>query len=160
MSDITFLLDGHKINLRVGAVVRRGAEIVVCRNRNETWWYLPGGRLKTGEDSLAGLTRELNEELGSTFEIRRPIVCGENFFTLQGDRFHEVCFYYEVTWTGGPFRPDGPEAYEEFKWIPVQDVAALNLQPAFMKPYVVNPPATLQMVVQREPGDGKAQPQK
>ena len=61
MADVTFLLDGHKINLRVGAVVRRGTEIVVCRNLSEKWWYLPGGRLKAGEDSLDGLTRELNE---------------------------------------------------------------------------------------------------
>ena len=158
MADVTFLLDGHKINLRVGAVVRRGTEIVVCRNLSEKWWYLPGGRLKAGEDSLDGLTRELNEELGSTFEIQRPIVCGENFFTLQGARFHEVCFYYEVLWTGGPLRPDGPEAYEEFKWIPVKDIAALDLRPTFMKSYIVSPSATLQLVIHRDHESAAAKP--
>jgi ADP-ribose pyrophosphatase YjhB (NUDIX family) len=157
MSDITFLLHGHTINLRVGAVVRRGAEIVICRNRTDNWWYLPGGRLKAGESSVDGLNRELKEELGSTFEIRRPIVCGENFFTFQDAQFHEVCFYYEVSWTGGPLRPDGPETYEEFRWIPVRDVAALELRPAFMKPYVTNPPAALQLVINRDLGSNAAQ---
>lgn len=151
MSDVTFDFHGHRINLRVGAIVRRGDEIVLCRNRSENWWYLPGGRLKAGEDSLEGLKRELNEELGSSFEIKRPIVCGENFFTFQGASFHEVCFYYEVVWTGGPLRPDGPEAYEEFIWLPVREIAAFELRPGFMKPFIANPPATLQLVISHEP---------
>ena len=150
VSDITFLLGGHKINLRVGAIVRHGPEIVICRNQGANWWYLPGGRLKAGESSLEGLARELTEELGPAFEIRRPIVCAENFFTFQGEKVHEVCFYYEVVWTGGPLRLDGPEAYEEFRWMPARDVEALGLRPAFMKPYVAKSPPALEWVVHRD----------
>ena len=150
MSDITFLLNGYKINLRVGAIVRRGNEIAICRNQAAKWWYLPGGRLRTGESSLEGLTRELNEELGSTFEVRRPIVCGENFFTFGGEQFHEICLYYDVLWTGGPLRPGGPETYEEFKWVPIKEVAALELRPAFMKPYIANPINAPEFVIHRD----------
>lgn len=150
MSDITVLHHGYKINLRVGAIVQRGSEILVCRNRGASWWYLPGGRVKVGESSVEALRRELREEIGESFEIVRPVVCGENFFTFEESAFHEICFYYLATWTGAALMPAAPEANEEFKWIETAAIESLELKPVFMKAFAARPPTSLQLVVQRE----------
>lgn len=91
MTDITMDLGGCRVNLRVAAIVTKGQEVLVCRLRSEDWWFLPGGRIKTNESSIDALTRELREEIGDAFRIRRAIVVAESFFDLHGVSFHELC---------------------------------------------------------------------
>ncbi len=149
MADITLDLDGYRINLRVSAIVTQGENILVCRGTMEKWWYLPGGRIKTDETSLEALTRELHEEIGPHFRIRRPIVCAENFFKLHDVSFHELCTFYEVDWFGANLVLP-PQDGEIFEWIPRTAVATLDLRPELIKRYIVNPPSALQLVIYRE----------
>jgi ADP-ribose pyrophosphatase YjhB (NUDIX family) len=150
MTDITFDLNGYRNNLRVGAIVTHGDEILLCRQPDQDWWLLPGGRIKTDEDSRAALQRELTEEIGSDFSITRPIICAENFFELDGHNFHEICIFYEVTWLGGESLSPQDNGDEEFEWMPRQDVAGIDLRPAFAKAFITNPYPELQLVINRE----------
>lgn len=51
----------------VAAVIERGTKVLVCRRpehkRHGGLWEFPGGKVESGEDDLAALTRELDEEL-------------------------------------------------------------------------------------------------
>jgi ADP-ribose pyrophosphatase YjhB (NUDIX family) len=158
MTDITVDLDGYRFNLRVGAVVTRGDEVLLCRIRDEDWWFLPGGRIKTNESSLTALKRELSEEIGHDFHVIRPLVCSENFFELDGQAFHEICIFYEVEWTGGPvlYRQDGEEGVEIFHWTSRHDVLDVDLKPSFIKEHIARPRSGLELVIhhEREPGQG------
>jgi 8-oxo-dGTP pyrophosphatase MutT (NUDIX family) len=42
-------------------------EVFLVRHAYGTGWYLPGGRVKRGEDDLAALHREMQEEAGIKF---------------------------------------------------------------------------------------------
>lgn len=56
---------------------RRGRVLIAQRPAGKHLagaWEFPGGKLEPGETRLAGLTRELNEELGITFERPRPLL--------------------------------------------------------------------------------------
>lgn len=154
MADIFFNLDGWMVNLRVAAVVTRGEDVLMCRGKTESWWFLPGGRVKTGESSREALTRELREEIGDAFRIRRPIICSENFFGLHDTPFHEVCTYYEVEWLGGNALVQEEGRSEVFQWIPRAEVMATDLKPEFLKRYILNPPLQLGLVINKEDGEG------
>jgi len=149
MTDITFDLNNIKINLRVGAVVRRGDEVLVCRMRTEAWWFLPGGRIKTGESSFEAINRELREEIGDCFQIQRPIVCAENFFTLGGVVYHELCLFYEASFDDGASIRQYMDTNEVLEWIRRRDVTRFDLRPEFIKQHIIEPPSAFALVIHR-----------
>jgi mutator protein MutT len=53
-------------------------------------WEFPGGKLEGGEDRLAGLARELREELGITIESTRPLIKVEHTYSY-GHVLLDVC---------------------------------------------------------------------
>ena len=150
MSDITVNVNGYRVNLRVGAVVARVDEILLCRMRDQAWWFLPGGRIKTNESSLAALNRELSEEIGDGFRVIRPAVCAENFFCLDGQDFHEICFFYEVEWIGGRILQQQPSNREVFDWVSRPNVSGVDLKPDFIKEYIANPRSSFELVIHRD----------
>ncbi len=157
MTDITFDLDDQRINLRVAAVVTRGDQVLLCRVWDEDWWFMPGGRIKTNESSLAALKRELAEEIGSDFRVIRPLVCSENFFDSDGQAFHEICTFYEVEWTGGPVRleQDVQDTIEVRCWMPRHDLLDVDLRPSFIKEHIARPRSSLELVINRENEPGQ-----
>lgn len=150
MTDITVDLNGYRVNLRVGAIVSRGADVLVCRLVDHDWWYLPGGRIKTNESSSAAIQRELSEEIGAGFKVIRPMIAAENFFNLEGQHFHEISIYYEVDWSAGEIHGAQKGDNELFEWIPRERLSDIILKPDFIKEYIVNPRPGFEMVIHRE----------
>ncbi len=54
------------------AIVRRGEEVLICRNRDGEH-FLPGGRLEDGERAADAVVRELLEETGWAVEVGQPL---------------------------------------------------------------------------------------
>jgi 8-oxo-dGTP pyrophosphatase MutT (NUDIX family) len=114
------------------------------------FWFLPGGRIKTGESSTDAMRRELEEELGTGFAVEDLMIVAENFFTLDGDDFHEFCFLYRVTWNGHPGSEASAPEGEEFRWVTVSELEKVNLKPVFLKRYLTEGPSGLVHVVHRD----------
>jgi len=97
--DMTVLVDDSAINLRVGAIITRGDQVLMVRNSRDKYFYSVGGRIQIGESSEQAVVREVSEELGVSMEIERLGFVQENYFygTL-GDKtrrlIYEICFYY------------------------------------------------------------------
>lgn len=150
MSDITIDLNGCRVNLRVGAIVTKGTDILFCRMSDQDWWFLPGGRIKTNESSSSALQRELVEEIGDGFKMIRPVVTAENFFDFDGRHFHEICMFYEVEWTAGEIRNQCEHNKEVFEWIHRDQIGGVVLKPDFIKEYIVNPRPEFVLVIHRD----------
>ncbi|QWU45700.1 MULTISPECIES: NUDIX hydrolase [Bacillus] len=137
--DLTFKVEQTCFNYRVGAICKHDNKILILQDEGEDYWYVPGGRVKMLENSEDALKRELAEELAVPIEVKRLIWSVENFFTLSERKFHEISFYYEVELHELP--ASGADQYileeegrrYEFKWVPVEELDAYNLQPAFIK---------------------------
>ncbi|MEK5247047.1 NUDIX hydrolase [Bacillus sp. FSL R9-9530] len=137
--DLTLKVEETCFNYRVGAICKYDNKILILQDEGEEYWYVPGGRVKMLENSEDALKRELAEELGVPIEVKRLIWSVENFFTLSERKFHEISFYYEVELHELPANGADQYILEEegrkylFKWVPVEELDAYNLQPAFIK---------------------------
>jgi ADP-ribose pyrophosphatase YjhB (NUDIX family) len=121
---------------------------LICRVETEDWWFLPGGRVKTNEAFIDALVRELSEELGDHFRVQQPLACVENFFSLHGVSFHQVCMIYAVEWLAGG-RLARREGVQVLRWVPRAEVTEIDLRPALLKAYIVNPPSRLELLTHR-----------
>tara|TARA_R110002095_G_scaffold215691_3_gene210625 strand:+ start:24276 stop:24740 length:465 start_codon:yes stop_codon:yes gene_type:complete len=152
MTDITVDLNGYRVNLRVAAIVTHGADVLLCRLPQFDCWFLPGGRVKTNEDSYTAIQRELNEEIGVGFDVIRPVITAENFFELEGHHFHELCTFYEVAWSAGEIQSTRKGSDELFEWIPRERLCDMVLKPDFIKEHIVNPRPGFELIIHRDPG--------
>ena len=96
--DLSLMIDDVKLNVRVGAIIKYKGKVLVEKNRNVDFAVVPGGRIKTLEDSKVALLRELREELGIDFsnvdmELASLI---ENFFEFNNNNYHELYFLYKL----------------------------------------------------------------
>jgi 8-oxo-dGTP pyrophosphatase MutT (NUDIX family) len=127
--------DGYRFNYRVGAVILKQHQMLLCHDAEGDFWYVPGGRVELGEESRAALERELEEELSQKVRIGRMLWLIENFFELNGKKFHEMGLYYAVDWpvepVAEPFQGLENNQPITFQWFPLHKLP--NLKPAFLK---------------------------
>ena len=130
MSDICVELSGTLLNFRVGGIILSDEQILLCRLTEESWWYPPGGRIRTGESSLAAIHRELEEELEGEWEVTSLKATAENFFDNRGQLCQEFCVFYEVRWLSARNKLIS-KSHEVFCWFPLEALATLDIKPAF-----------------------------
>ncbi|MGA9854415.1 MAG: Nudix family hydrolase [Gammaproteobacteria bacterium] len=87
------------------------------------YWEFPGGKLEAGETSLAGLTRELREELGITVRYARPLIR----LTHAYPEIHVDLEVWRVTHYSGEARA---AEQQSLAWVSPQELPGCNLLPA------------------------------
>ena len=144
--DMTVVVGGSVLNLRVGAIITRGDQVLMVRNEREDYYYSVGGRIQVGETSEQAVLREVTEELGVPLEIDRLGFIHENYFygTL-GDQIerqiYAVCFFYYVKVPDGfeprcrSFTENGVS--ETLEWLPFD--TGKTIYPSFFKTELARP---------------------
>lgn len=92
--DITIEVQDYILNVRAAVVIIHNGKILVHRNINSNHYALVGGRVELGEDSIATVKREIKEEMGKEIEIIGYISTIENFFIMNGKKYHEIEFVH------------------------------------------------------------------
>jgi ADP-ribose pyrophosphatase YjhB (NUDIX family) len=128
----------------VGAVLHEG-RVLLHRGESEDFWTLPGGRAELGEPATETLKREMREELDADVQVERLLWVVENFFNYLGMDWHELAFYFLMSF------PSGSEVYERtepfhgfeetapegmlliFKWHSLDRLDEITLLPSFLK---------------------------
>lgn len=134
--DITWRTQDGVFKYRVAALVSNGDRLLVCEMDSLDYVFLPGGKVRLGEDTRSALARELTEELGRDLTIGSLKLIVENLY--QTDQLeHEVCLYYHVHWPVDVSAESVNETVEpghRFRWIPVTELSGSTLQPAELLP--------------------------
>lgn len=140
---LSFRADARRFNYRVAAVIVRDDHVLICREEEDDYTLLPGGRVEHGERSDESLAREIVEELKTEGKVGRLLFTVENFFERHGQVFHELAKYYAVELPDDfPFvsnkvalttQDEGHDLH--FAWVPIGEapLAEWNLLPSWLR---------------------------
>lgn len=148
--DISFKWDNEKFNYRVCAMIISNNRILAMHDERSPYFYLPGGRVTMGETAEQAVIREVQEELGITPKIIRPVWLNQAFFTEAVDklRYHELCIYFlmDVSETDLLKNSDTFTSLEGnhthiFEWLEFGRLKDEYFYPLFLKKEIFNIPS-------------------
>lgn len=147
--DISFISENQKFNYRVCAIMISDGKILAMHDERSPYFYLPGGRVGMGETAEHAVIREVQEEIGVTPRIIRPLWLNQSFFTEDVDKlnYHEICIYFlmDITETdllkkGSKFTSKEGERTHRFEWIEFDRLEDEYFYPLFLKKDIFNLP--------------------
>jgi len=148
-----------------GVIVRENA-VLICKNLNQGYGYLPGGHVEFGEPAAEALRRELIEETGVNSTVGPLIAVHEESF-LQGERLrHEVNLMFHVEHFddgGGLGSVPSREDHIGFEWLDLAGVTSADIRPTSIRAFLAaggqaNGTAAWWSVFPSESGGAPAEP--
>lgn len=149
--DISFKYGNEKFNYRVCAMIISDGKILAMHDERSPYYYLPGGRVAIGETAENAVIREVQEELGVTPKIVRPLWLNQAFFTEDVDnlRYHELCIYFlmdiadtNLLSRGKSFTTIEGHRTHTFEWLAFDRLKDEYFYPLFLKNDIFNLPDT------------------
>ena len=147
--DISFRSDNEKFNYRVCAMIISDGKILAMHDDRSPYYYLPGGRVTIGETAENAVIREVQEELGVTPKIVRPLWLNQAFFTEDVDnlRYQELCIYFlmdisntDLLERGKLFTSNEGHRTHIFEWLEFERLREEYFYPLFLKKDIFNLP--------------------
>lgn len=147
--DISFKSDNKKFNYRVCAMMIFDGKILAMHDERSPYYYLPGGRVAFGETAENAVIREVEEELGITPKIIRPLWLNQAFFTEDVDNlhYHELCIYFlmdiadtDLLERGQVFTVKEGRHTHIFEWLEFNRLKDEYFYPLFLKKDIFNIP--------------------
>ena len=133
--DLTLDINNYILNIRACALIIHNNKILVHRNINKKHYALLGGRVSIGESSDKTVKREIQEELGKDIELIKYLTTVENFFEMNGSKYHEILFIYLADFINAEdkqieYSLDNAEGNDflKYEWL---DINSLDGQPIF-----------------------------
>lgn len=157
--DISFKCDNQKFNYRVCAMMIFDNKILAIRDDQSPYFYLPGGRVSMGETAEHAVVREVQEELGITPKIVRPLWLNQAFFTEDVDHldYHELCVYFlmdishtDLLLRGERFEWKEGNRTHVFEWLTFKRIKDEYFYPLFLKKEIYNLPKEFTIRTEKE----------
>jgi 8-oxo-dGTP pyrophosphatase MutT (NUDIX family) len=154
---IHFPVGGRVFNHRVAGIAIRNGHVLICREDDDPFTLLPGGRIEFGEDSRTAIAREIEEEMKAPGTVGRLLFTAETFFHRDAREFHEIGIYYQIAPPQSlPFVTEGPALVTEdeghvltFNWVGIDgaEFERFNLVPRWLRTRLDTPPEAPQHLV-------------
>ena len=148
--DLTFKYEYIKFNYRVCAMIISDYRFLAMHDERSPYFYLPGGRVTMGETAEQAVIREMQEELGITPKIIRPVWLNQAFFTEDVDNlfYHELCIYFlmdisetDLLNNGDKFTKTEGKRTHVFEWLEFSRLKDEYFYPLFLKEEIFNLPS-------------------
>lgn len=110
--------------------------VLLCRNVERGYYYLPGGHVEPGERAAAALTRELDEELGIAPAAGECLLVCECLFEQSGKRRHELNLVFRIA-APPPPELESREAEIAFEWVDAAALVDVDLRPDPIKAWLM-----------------------
>jgi len=138
--DITLDVEDYKLNIRAAAIIIHDGKVLLHRNTNSDHYALLGGRMAIGENSEATVKREIVEETGKEIDITGYVSTIENFFEMQGSKYHEIMFVHQAEFKNEEDKQitdiiknvEGKE-YLQYEWLDLKKIEQYPVKPKIVK---------------------------
>ncbi|MDO4391873.1 MAG: NUDIX domain-containing protein [Clostridium sp.] len=138
--DLTIEVEDYKLNVRAAGIIIHNNKVLTHRNLNSNHYTFIGGRVEIGEDSASTVKREIEEEVGKEVEIIEHGGVIENFFEMQGTKYHEMLFMHRAEFVDEEDQKieytlknrEGKD-YLQYEWIDIDHLDDYPIKPAIIK---------------------------
>ncbi len=138
--DITIDVEDYKLNVRATVIIEHNGKILAHKNVRSNHYALIGGRVKIGEDSETTVKREMMEELGKKIEVTGYVATIENFFEMNGTKYHEILFVHKAEFVDEEDKKieyslkniEG-EDWLQYEWLDISKIDEYPLLPSSIK---------------------------
>lgn len=139
-TDLTLDVQDYKLNIRAAGIIIHNGKVLLHRDVKCDYYALIGGRVEIGEDSVTTLKREIQEEIGKDIEITGYISTIENFFEMQGSKYHEIMFVHKIEFLNPEDKKidytlkniEGKD-YLQYEWIDISKIDDYQIVPKVIK---------------------------
>ncbi len=131
------------IHVQARAVIIKDNHILLCKTKGlePNFYFLPGGHIEHGESARNTLLRELKEEIGFEFEIKRFLGCMEYSYDPNKMKYakchtHEYNFIFETSAKLLPstnMRLQQIEKHIEISWMILSRLDQIDFRPELLK---------------------------
>lgn len=153
--DLSFITGKSEFNYRACGVITDRGRLLAMLDSASPYYYLPGGRVRLGETAEHAVAREIEEELGVSLPIIRPLWLNQGFFheEVQDLDFHELCVYFlmdakcsELLRRGESFDRVENGVRHSFRWLAFDALREMNVVPHFIKEAIFALPESFTLI--------------
>jgi ADP-ribose pyrophosphatase YjhB (NUDIX family) len=146
-----------RFKYRTAGIALKDDYVLIHQCEGNSYWSLPGGHVEMMETTSSALEREIAEEINIRVKVDRLVWTTENFYRRRNKLFHEVAFYYLISF------PENQEWYKIerqlegfehgsssrliFRWIEKSQIAGIELYPVFLKTRLLHIPDSIEHII-------------
>lgn len=138
--DLTLDIEEQKLNIRSAVIIVHNNKILTHKDINNEYYCLPGGRVQIGENSEKTAKREIKEELGKEIQITGYVTTIENFFEIDGIKYHEIYFLHKAEFIDekdqrieNTMHNIEGEDYLQYEWLDLEKIESYKILPKCIK---------------------------
>lgn len=160
MKDLAYVTNDTKFSVRAAGLIFNRSRILLCHfdsGQGDSFWFMPGGKVKLMESAREAVVRELREELSEELICGDLIWVAESFLST-APRAHEIAFYFRASLPSsstlltadGDISSQEPGSHLTFRWVQQNKVADLDLRPHFVKESLIKNQLEFRHIVCRD----------
>lgn len=154
--DIQYKSDEGMFNCRVAGICMKGNRTLLSKLKTDDYWAFIGGKVMFGESTEDAVLRECKEELGVDLQIERLLAIVENFFELDGHKWHQYIFFYLLKDINNQLQEaEGEQEVLDnknaiYKWFEFDDLNHIVIKPDCSKNILEGIPEQIIHLINRE----------
>ena len=138
--DININVDDYRLYVRSGCVIIHDNKILMHRNLVDNYYAIIGGKIAIGENSEETVKREMKEETGKEIEVTGYVSTVENFYKMDGEKYHEIMFIHSAEFVNENDKKDTETIInlenkkdQQYEWVDLDKVNEYPIKPKVLK---------------------------
>lgn len=123
------------VSIIVRAIIVHKNAILLCSVKGSGYYFLPGGHVESGENSVSAIKRELREDVGGIVKDIKHIGVFECEFLRKNVENHEINLLFHISLYS--YDITCLEDHIEYTWMSLDDFASCVMLPSSLHSHIM-----------------------